>query len=134
MSLSWAVTVRLVEERAGGRCEYCRMVKLLQKAPFHIEHTQPKSKGGSDEPENLAWACGACNLSKSNRTHLVDLETGQEVPFFNPRTDRWEDHFVMDGYRVVGVTPVGRALVAGLDLNDLQRLFIRQVEHLLGLS
>jgi hypothetical protein len=73
-------------------------------------------------------------LSKSNRTHLIDPETGQEVPFFNPRNDRWKDHFVLDGYRLIGLTPVGRALIAGLDLNDLQRLFIRQVEHLLGLS
>ena len=134
MSLTWASTVRLVEDRAQGRCEYCRMSKILQRAAFHVEYTTPTSKGGTDDLENLAWSCGACNLSKSNRTHLIDPETGQAVPIFNPRTDSWEDHFVFEGYRLVGRTAVGRALVAGLDLNDFQRLLIRQVEHLLGLS
>jgi len=134
MSLSWADTVRLVEKRSGGRCEYCRMAKILQRAPYHVEHTLPTSKGGTDDFENLAWSCAACNLSKSNRTQLVDPETGQAVPVFNPRTDRWEDHFMFEGYRLMGRTPVGRALIAGLDLNDIQRLLIRQVEHLLGLS
>lgn len=134
MSPSWASTVRLVEERANGRCEYCRMSKILQRAPFHVEHTTPTSKGGTDDPENLAWSCGACNLCKSNRTHLMDPDTGQLMRIFNPRIDRWEEHLEFDGYRLVGRSAVGRALIAGLDLNDFQRLLIRQVEHLLGLS
>ena len=134
MSASWVEIIRVVEVRAAGRCEYCRMLKILQRAPFHVEHFVPQSKGGSDDLDNLAWACGACNLSKSNRTRVVDPETGQEVPLFNPRNDCWEDHFALDGYRLIGLSPVGRALIAGLDLNDPQRLFIRQAEHLLGLG
>ena len=134
MSRSWAETIRLVEARASGRCEYCRMAKILQRAPFHIEHILPASKGGTDDLENLAWSCGACNLCKSNRMHLTDPETGQKTPIFNPRMDQWVDHFEFEGYRLVGRTLIGRALVAGLDLNDFQRLLIRQVEHMLGLS
>ena len=121
MSLSWAETIRLVEQRASGRCEYCRMAKILQRAPFHVEHILPTSKGGTDDLDNLAWACGACNLSKSNRTLLIDPETSQVVPIFNPRMDQWANHFVFEGYRLVGRTPIGRAVVAGLDLNDFQR-------------
>lgn len=134
MSRPWAESSRLVEERASGHCEYCRMAKILQRAPFHVEHILPTSKGGTNDLDNLAWSCGACNLSKSNRTHLVDPETSQMAPIFNPRMDQWATHFALEGYRLVGRTPIGRALVAGLDLNDFQRLLIRQVEHLLGLS
>ncbi len=134
MSLSWAQIVRLVEDRARGACEYCRMLEILQLAPYHVEHIVPKSKNGSDDPENLAWSCGACNLAKSNRTRLVDPATGEEVPFFNPRSDRWDEHFEWGGYKLIGRTSVGRALIVGLDLNHMDRLYIRQVEHLLGLK
>jgi 5-methylcytosine-specific restriction endonuclease McrA len=131
---SWAAISRLVEERAKGSCEYCRMKKVLQRAPFHYEHIIPRSKGGTDHIENLAWSCAACNLSKSNRTELIDPETNEEVPLFNPRSDRWDEHVSVVGYRLVGLTSKGRALIAGLDLNDLQRIYIRQVEQVLGLS
>lgn len=34
---------------------------------FHA-HVMPISRGGSNDPENLATACAPCNRSKSNRT------------------------------------------------------------------
>jgi hypothetical protein len=49
------IVTRLVEQRAGGRCEYCRMHQALKGATFHVEHVIPTARGGSDEPENLAW-------------------------------------------------------------------------------
>ncbi len=59
MSVSWAERQRIVSDRAGQRCEYCRMHQDLQGAVFHVEHIVPKSGGGSDELDNLAWACRA---------------------------------------------------------------------------
>jgi len=129
MTDSWAARVRDVEARAGQRCEYCRMHQSLQGATFHVEHITPTAAAGSDEMSNLAWACPSCNLKKSNRQTIVDPETGQAVPLFNPRTDRWEDHFVWSGYTVVGQTPVGRALVEAFDLNNPRRLLIREAEE-----
>lgn len=129
MNDTWAERVRAVEVRSGRRCEYCRMHQALQGATFHVEHIIPTIAGGSDELSNLAWACPSCNLKKSNRRTALDPETEQTVPLFNPRTDRWEDHFVLLGYRVVGRTPIGRALVAAFDFNHPRRVLIREAEE-----
>lgn len=133
MTPSWADVERLVKARAGDRYEYCRMHQAFQGATFHVEHIVPKSAGGSDDPDNLAWACPACNLTKSNRVSVPDLETGSPLPLFNPRTNRWTDHFAWDGYAVVGLTPIGHAVIAAFDLNNPRRLKIRQAEEFFDL-
>lgn len=53
---------RVVQTRAGARCEYCRMHQSLQGATFHVEHIIPRCRGGRSELENLAWCCPSCNL------------------------------------------------------------------------
>jgi hypothetical protein len=133
MSLSWAERRQRVAARAGQRCEYCRMHQELQGAEFHGEHIVPRKLGGSDELDNLAWACPGCNLAKAQRVLLRDPLTGQDVPMFHPRQDQWADHFAWQGYTLVGVTPMGRAVVAAFDLNHDRRLRVRQVEARFGL-
>lgn len=128
-----AETARRVAARAADRCEYCRMHQSLQGATFHIEHVRPRSAGGSDMPDNLALACPSCNLGKSNRTAAPDPDTGDVVPLFDPRTDRWADHFRWDGHWVEPVTATGRATAAALDLNHPRRVRIREAERLFGL-
>ena len=124
---------RQVEERARGRCEYCRMHQSLQGATFHLEHVLPQSRGGYAQLDNLAWACPSCNLHKANRVESVDPDTGNQVPLFNPRLGNWHAHFRWDGYRVVGQTPIGRATVAALVLNHPRRMQIREAEELFAL-
>jgi hypothetical protein len=130
---SWSETVRLVEAGADGRCEYCRMHQALQGATFHVEHIVPSSQGGPSELPNLAWACPGCNLRKSDRVDAIDPTSGQTVQLFHPRRDVWTAHFEWDGYRLVGLTPVGRATIVALELNDPRRLLIRHAEELFGL-
>ena len=130
---SRAETLRMVEARAGGRCEYCRMHQALQGATFHLEHIVPDSRGGSSEPDNVAWACPTCNLHKADRLDALDPDSSALVPLFNPRGQRWDEHFRWDAYRVVGRTPVGRAAVHLLDLNHPRRQLIRQAEEMFGL-
>ena len=119
---------RLAEERAQGRCEYCRMHQSLQGATFHLEHIQPESHGGSPDLDNRAWCCPSCNLHKSDRTTAIDPQTHLPTPLFNPRRDVWSDHFQWDEFQLVGLTPKGRATVALLDLNHPRKLLIRQAE------
>lgn len=133
MSGSWAEAIRQVVARAADRCEYCRMHQSLQGATFHVEHITPQAAGGSDEPENLALACPACNLAKSSRTAVPDPDTGDPVPLFNPRADSWADHFGWEDRRVVGRTPTGRATVAALNFNHPRRVLIREAEEWFGL-
>ena len=98
--LSWSETARIVQSRAAGRCEYCQMHQDLQGATFHVEHINPRSRGGSSELGNLAWCCPGCNLSKSDRVEVIDPESGAAVPLFHPRRDEWTAHFRWDGYRL----------------------------------
>lgn len=131
--MTWAEVIQLVATRAGQRCEYCRMHQALQGATFHIEHILPRSRGGSDDLDNLALACPRCNLHKSDRIAVDDPDSNSTVSLFNPRKDRWAEHFRWDDYRVMGVTVIGRATVFALDLNHSRRLLIREAEELFGL-
>jgi HNH endonuclease len=115
---------RRVEQRAGGRCEYCRAPQHACGYRFHLEHIRPKALGGSDAFPNRALACASCNLAKADRVTGGDPVTDTEVPLFHPRTMAWADHFAWenDCQTVAGLTPTGRATVAALDLNsDLRR-------------
>jgi hypothetical protein len=46
-----------------------------------------------------------------------DADSGQLVRLFHPRTDRWKDHFELDGPRINGKTPMGRVTVHVLAMN-----------------
>ncbi len=45
---------QFVESRAGGACEYCRLVQDATGVTFHIEHVIPRVLGGSTTLSNLA--------------------------------------------------------------------------------
>src|SRR6266436_4526255 len=52
-------------ERAGGRCEYCRLHQDdYELLTFHVEHIIAKQHGGSDDADNLCLACSECNWPK----------------------------------------------------------------------
>jgi 5-methylcytosine-specific restriction endonuclease McrA len=105
---------------ADHRCEYCRSSRRLIGIPLVIDHILPKSAGGSDAPENLAAACYRCNEFKRAKTHVTDPATGELVSLFNPRQLRWSDHFLWTngGTHIAGLTPIGRATVVALRLNN----------------
>ena len=109
-----------VREAAGNRCGYCLSPQHLVMARLEIEHILPVAKGGSNEEENLWLACPICNRYKADHTSAQDPITGETVPLFNPRAQRWSEHFRWsdDGLRIVGLTPTGRATTTLLHLSD----------------
>jgi hypothetical protein len=120
------VVRQFVQERAEHRCEYCRIPQdALPWATFHIEHIRARQHGGTDDPNNLALACRRCNLRKGPNLSAIDPDTDNLTPLFNPRTDRWSEHFTLADHRIVGLTDVGRATAALLDMNDADRVQIR---------
>jgi hypothetical protein len=96
---------------------------------YAVEHIIPESKGGATTPENLAWACPGCNGHKYSKVDGWDAATSRRVPLYNPRTQRWGEHFVWsdDTTRVLGMTPTGRATVGELQLNRPQVVVFRRM-------
>ena len=111
---------RVISERAGHRCEYCRTSRRVIGLPLAVDHILPRSRGGSHDAENLCAACYRCNEHKGARTHALDPATGQLVSLFNPRQQEWQEHFAWanGGTHMVGLTPTGRATVIALHMND----------------
>lgn len=113
-----AIRVR-VEAQASYRCGYCLTSQHIVGEHLELDHLLPVAAGGSNDESNLWLACPGCNSRKADRTAAMDTLTGAFVRLFNPRQDRWADHFIWqdNGERVAGITPIGRATVAALSLN-----------------
>jgi hypothetical protein len=94
-------------------------------APHEPDHVIGEQHGGVTSLDNLAHACFRCNRYKGPNTATRDPRTGNLVPLFNPRTERWSTHFQLDGAAIVPLTPVGRGTVLLLHFNDEQRLLLR---------
>jgi len=123
---------RLVVERARGRCEYCRLAQAAQEATFHVDHVTPVAADGSTTQENLALACVSCSLRKGGRSAAQDPETDLHASLYDPRGERWADHFAWNGLELVGLTATGRATVAALAMNRELIVEIRAEEAALG--
>jgi len=108
-----------VAAMAGYRCGYCRTPESIAGFRLSIEHIIPEAKGGQTVEGNLWLACHACNEFKGARLHLQDPVSGKRVRLWNPRRQKWPDHFAWseDGTEILGLTPCGRATIAGLQLN-----------------
>ena len=124
---------RQVRERAGDRCEYCRLSQAGQEATFHVDHVRPRREGGTTVLANLALACVSCSLRKGARTAGLDPQTGTTVDIFDPRTEAWGEHFLVhEDFAIRGRTPAGRATVELLRINRPLALEIRREEALQG--
>ncbi len=125
----------LVSQRSGHRCEYCRAPEAIFNFPFEVEHIIPVSRQGPDDESNLALACRACNLHKTNHLVGTDDVTQSEVRLFHPRQDSWAEHFQVERETgaIQGLTPVGRVTVARLQMNAVAQLAARGQWVSLGL-
>lgn len=116
-----------VIERGLRRCEYC-FAPLVIMVSLEVDHIIPASKGSPTTLENLCLTCIHCNGHKLDFEHGIDPHSGEEVTLFNPRQQRWSDHFewVEQGLRIRGLTPAGRATVERLCMNRNEVIEARQ--------
>lgn len=117
---------RAVRSRAGGVCEYCLMPQAVRRLRFPIDHIIARQHGGQATLENLALCCGRCNRHKGPNIAGIDPQTGQAVPLFHPRNQRWAEHFRWDDVTIIGITPIGRAIVVVLAMNHPDDLAVRR--------
>ncbi|KAA5539003.1 HNH endonuclease [Roseiconus nitratireducens] len=128
-----------VTARAGGACEYCRLVEAGCGVTFHIEHIVPICRQGCTTLSNLALSCPGCNLAKAGRV-TAQLFGGAESPLFNPRDYDparlgWHLHFTLDRTSgvIAGRSAIGEVTVTTLDMNSSRRLFARKLQLKAGL-
>ena len=62
-------------------CQYCGFVgdTFETWAFLIIDHFKPKSKGGSDDPDNLVTSCSLCNFMKGDRRFSDMDEARKEI-------------------------------------------------------
>ena len=67
-------TLRLqIFQRDGWRCQLrlpgCAGFdgRRLPPERLHLDHVQPRQRGGSDHPDNLRTLCAGCNLRRGRR-------------------------------------------------------------------
>jgi hypothetical protein len=91
-----------------------------------------RKHGGADDFENLALACQQCNLHKGTNLTGRDPDTTDVMRLFDPRKDQWAEHFIRDGPRIAGKTPVGRTTAWVLQMNTDERVELRAMLMELG--
>ena len=118
----------LVAQRAAHQCEYCRAPEAIFNFPFEVEHIIPPIHSGGDDAMNWALSCRSCNLHKSAHLQGTDAETQTTARLFQPRMDRWAEHFRVESATgsIIGLTAVGRATVARLQMNTPAQLAARR--------
>lgn len=111
---------RQVRKDSQERCGYCHSPEGFLGMPLDVDHLIPEAAGGLTTRENLWLACSRCNDFKGNRFKAPDQLTGEQAPLFNPRAQKWTEHFEwsLDGLLIQGKTAIGRATVECLRLNN----------------
>jgi len=103
--------------------------------PFHSPDftssmSSPGSIGVGTARGTWRLSCHHCNLHKGPNLSGVDPQDGRIGRLFNPREDRWEEHFETRGLLLLGLTSTGRITVSVLAMNSQAQLETRRAAGL----
>ena len=113
-------------ERANHRCEYCRIHKDDLFFVYQIDHIISLKHEGLTEANNLALACSLCNQNKGTDLGTYLSSSKRLIRLFNPRQDKWLDHFDIQNGEILAKTRISAATIKVLDLNNIDRVILRQ--------
>ena len=115
-------------ERAGNACEYCQLPQSAQPfASFHVDHVIATQHRPDDGLNNLCLSCQSCNLHKGTNLTTIDRKSNELVRIFDPRNQRWDEHFEIVDFVIVGKPAIGRATARLLAMNTPSRIELRQL-------
>jgi hypothetical protein len=102
-----------LRRRFDFRCGYCGVSETDAGAEHTVDHFQPRSRDGVDEPGNWVYCCFTCNNNKSN---VWSPDSPQRI--LHPLNDNPTEHVTEqpDG-TLVGLTETGRFHIEQLELN-----------------
>lgn len=84
---------QIVAETGNALCHYCKIECRLSfsseyKNSATVDHKIPKSKGGTNDRENLVLACNECNNAKGDRSYEDFIARPYRVQSVNSRGRR----------------------------------------------
>jgi len=82
-----------VATQARFRCGYCLTREVVSGTPMKFDHIIPEGLNGPTNEDDLWLACALCNAFKGERIRAFDSVTGEMVTLFNPRLQKWVEHF-----------------------------------------
>jgi len=123
---------RLVAGRAFYQCEYCLLSEDDSFSPHQVDHIVSRKHGGLSVPSNLAYACLRCNTWKGSDIASVEPPTCRLTPLYNPRQQRWADHFQLEDAIIEPLTAEGVVTARLLRLNLDQRVAERRLLIAIG--
>jgi hypothetical protein len=120
--------------RADRLCEYCLLHEEDAYFGCEVDHIISEKHGGLTSAENLAYACMTCNQNKGSDVGsiVMPLESSGFSRFFNPRTDLWYEHFLLDTLNDLAIVPlseIGAVTARILKFNSFESLLERQALH-----
>jgi HNH endonuclease len=118
---------RQVYDRSKGCCEYCWLPELAVLISHEVDHMIAHKHGRATDVENLALACTSWNKHKGSDLASIDPLDGAIVRLYQPRNDRWREHFRLQAGEILPLTAIGRVTVRLLQLNRPERVAIRLV-------
>jgi hypothetical protein len=115
-----------VHRAYAGRCGYCGVHEDEAGAELEIDHFQPRSAGGTDEPANLVSSCTTCNRLKGDFWPAAGPTTAIRR-LLHPQRDDLSLHLreEADG-RLVALTETGGFHLTRLRLNRPQLVALRR--------
>lgn len=117
----------LVAERAEYLCEYCLIHEDDTYIGCEIDHVISQKHGGKNSADNLAYSCFFRNRHKGSDVGSVLVESDEFVRFYNPRKDKWAEHFRLEGSCIQPLTKIGEATCRILlRFNSSERLIERE--------
>lgn len=114
-----------VANRAKQLCEYCLIAEADTFYGCEVDHIISLKHGGSSYPDNLAYACAPCNRAKGSDVASISA-SGEFTRFYNPRTDRWAEHFRLEQETISPQTEIGEVTARIFGFNDSTRLHERE--------
>ena len=119
-------TREFVRQRAGGACEYCSRPEYASVLPHQIDHIIGRQHRGSDDVDNLCLCCIRCNQKKGPNIASIDPCYGRHEAAVSSRRHSWLEHFAAVEARIAGLTPEGRTTVQLMDMNNPDRVLLRE--------
>jgi 5-methylcytosine-specific restriction endonuclease McrA len=116
----------LIASRADYVCEYCLIHEDDTFFGCQVDHIISLKHGGPTEPNNLAYACAFCNRRKGSDLASIAAGTSKLVRFYNPRTDKWTDHFRLKESTIEPLTEIGEVTARILSFNSDDRILERK--------